>query len=102
MIAAPGCGSGGELRACVNGCGTVRVEVYIEEYGATAEVGAGTADAPSRARVGPSWGRSVVIAEAAAAVWLSPRSEDRFSSVAVLGATPLAARPAVGLMGDDE
>ena len=51
MTAAPGCGSGGEPRACVNGCGTVRVAVYIEEYGATAEVGAGTADAPGRARV---------------------------------------------------
>jgi hypothetical protein len=100
MTIVPGCGSGGELRACVNGCGTVRVGVYIEEYGATAEVGAGTADALSR--VGPSWGRPVVIAEAAAAIWLSPKPEDRFSSVAVLGSTPLAARPPVGLMGDDE
>jgi hypothetical protein len=90
------------LEICVDGGGAVRVEVYLEEDGEEAEVGAGTADAPGRAFVIWSWVRPEVVAGMAAGIWLSLSTEDRFSSAAVLGVAPSATRPAVGLMGEDE
>lgn len=64
--AAPGCGGGGELSACIDDGGAVRVGVYLEEVGIAAEVGAGTADAPGCAFVVLSGGSPVVSAGAAA------------------------------------
>lgn len=65
---APGWGGGGELKAGVDGAGTVPVGVYLVAFGLAGEVGAGTAGAPGCAYRGRSRAGPVLVAGVVAAI----------------------------------